>query len=87
MSGLGSGDNGELTFIDWIALISFWVALQNLDLNLTQEDKQDLENDLTDKSSQLLDEIHGHLTAQDEKLNEILELLERRDSNGANQTY
>lgn len=87
MSGLGSGDNGELTFIDWIALISFWVALQNLDLNFTQEDKQDLENDLTEKSRQLLDEIHGHLTAQDEKLNEILELLERRDSNGANQTY
>ena len=48
MSGLGSGDNGELTFIDWIALISFWVALQNLDLNLTQEDKQDLENALTE---------------------------------------
>lgn len=87
MSGLGSGDNGELTFIDWIALISFWVALQNLDLNLTQEDKQDLENDLTEKSKQLLDEIHGHLAAQDEKLNEILELLERGDSNGANQTY
>ena len=87
MSGLGSGDNGELTFIDWIALISFWVALQNLDLNLTQEDKQDLENYLTEKSKQLLNEIHGHLTAQDEKLNEILELLERRDSNGANQTY
>lgn len=83
MSGLGSGDNGELTFIDWIALISFWVALQNLDLNLTQEDKQDLENDLTEKSSQLLDEIHGHLTAQDEKLNEILELLERRKQDAA----
>lgn len=78
MSGLGSGDNGELTFIDWIALISFWVALQNLDLNLTQEDKQDLENDLNEKSSQLLDEIHGHLTAQDEKLNEILEVLRRK---------
>ena len=87
MSRLGSGDNGELTFIDWIALISFWVALQNLDLNLTQEDKQDLENDLTEKSKQLLNEIHGHLTAQDKKIDRILRLLERRDSNGANQTH
>ena len=38
MSGLGSGDNGEFTFLDIISIISFCVGLQNLDLNLQQED-------------------------------------------------
>lgn len=75
MNGLGSGDNGEFTFIDWIAIVSFWVALQNLDLNLTQQDKQDLENDLAERTQLLLDEIHGHLTAQDEKIDRILERI------------
>ena len=74
--GLGSGDSGEFTFIDFLALVSFWISLQNLELNLTQKDKQDLENELSEKSEQLLDEIHGHLTEQDRKIDLILERLE-----------
>lgn len=41
--GLGSGENGELTFLDTLAIASFLISMQNLDLNLTQEDKQELE--------------------------------------------
>lgn len=80
MKGLGSGDSGEFTFIDFLALASFWISLQNLELNLTQKDKQDLENRLAEKSQDILDEIHGHLTLQDKKIDMILERLEVSDN-------
>ena len=76
MIGLGSGEQGEFTFIDLLAVAGFLVGLQNLDLNLTQEDKQDLQNDLADKSKLLLNEIHTHLNTQDQKIDHILQELE-----------
>lgn len=73
---LGSGEQGEFTFIDLLAMAGFLVGLQNLDLNLTQEDKQDLQHDLADKSKLLLNEIHTHLNTQDQKIDHILQELE-----------
>ena len=72
MSGLGSGENGEFTFLDFLAMMSFWIGMQNLEMNLTQDDKQDLQRDLADKSERLLNEIHAHLEQQDKKIDEIL---------------
>ena len=40
--GLGSGENGEFTFLDILAILSFIIGAMNLDENLTQGDKQDL---------------------------------------------
>ena len=65
MKGLGSGDNGEFTFLDTITLVSFIIGLMNLDENMTQGDKQDLQEDLSQKADLLLSEIHGHLEQQD----------------------
>lgn len=76
MMHLGSGEQGEFTFIDLLAMAGFLVGLQNLDLNLTQEDKQDLQHDLADKSQFLLSEIHAHLDTQDQKISKILQRLE-----------
>ena len=73
---LGSGDNGEWTFLDLIGLMSFFIGVQNLDLNVTQEDAQNLERELTKKTDRIINEIHTHLEMQDEKLNEILQRLE-----------
>ena len=75
MSGLGSGTNGEFTFLDNIAIVSFIVGLLNLNENLTQGDKQDLMDELSKKSDDLLTEIHSHLQEQDAKLDSILKEL------------
>jgi hypothetical protein len=80
MKGLGSGDNGEFTFLDFLAIASFYIGLQNLDLNLTQDDKQDLQNDLAEKTDSLLSEIHGHLTNQDKMLKRLEERLDVIDT-------
>ena len=62
----------QLSFIDLLSIASFVVSLENLEENLTQSDKQDLQKDLTDKADLLLKEIHKHLEQQDQKIDEIL---------------
>ena len=73
--GLGSGENGQFTFLDTISLISFMIGVMNLNENLTQGDKQDLLETFSQKAEELLNEIHGHLQEQDEKIDKILEEL------------
>ena len=65
----------NLTQLDLINLLSFFFTVENLQANLTQNDKQDLENELSEKADSILKEIHSHLQLQDEKLNRILEKL------------
>lgn len=82
MKGLGSGENGEFTFLDWLSIFSLVIGLQNLDMNLTQDDKQELQNDLTEKAERMLKEIHEHLESQDKKLTEIIIKLEELKDGG-----
>lgn len=72
----GSGEKGELTFLDAVGLASFFIGLLNLEENLTQGDKQDLMQELSDRADILLAEIHKHLEEQDSKLEYIMELLQ-----------
>ena len=76
MSGIGSGNNGELTFLDLLSIISLCVGLQNLDLNLAQEDLDRQTQELDSRLRTVVDDIHGHLSVQDTKLNLILNRLE-----------
>lgn len=76
-NGLGSGDEGQFTFLDSINLISFIIGLMNLNENLTQGDKQDLLETFSQKADDLLKEIHLHLKSQDEKIDKILEELNK----------
>ena len=71
--GLGSGDNGEFTFLDTLGILSFIIGTMNLNENLTQGDKQDLLQEFSTKADLLLKEIHSHLEKQDNKLDKILE--------------
>ena len=79
--GLGSGMNGQLTFLDNVSLMSFFISLMNLNENLTQGDKQDLQKELENKSKIILDEIQKHLEIQDQKIDLILEKLEELSKN------
>ena len=69
--------NGQLDFLDLISIMSFVISLMNLDENMTQGDKQDLQEDLANKAELLLNEIHAHLESQDIKLDSIIERLDR----------
>lgn len=65
-------NNGQLDFLDVLNIMSFVIGLMNYDENLTQNDKQDLMQELNAKSDKLLEEIHKHLTEQDKKIDSIL---------------
>ena len=64
----GSAPNGEMSFLDIISLMSFFIGIQNLDMNITQEDVQNT-------AEKILNEIHTHLEDQDRKIDQILEIL------------
>lgn len=76
MSSLGSGANGELTFIDILAIVSFCVGLQNLDLNLAQEDLDNQTQELDRRLRDVVDNIHQHLQEQDKKLDYVISQLD-----------
>ena len=68
-------NSNPLTFLDIINLMSFMIAIMNLNENLTQGDKQELLESLSNQTSELLNEIHSHLKEQDKKIDSILEVL------------
>lgn len=76
---IGSGGNGELTFLDIVGLLSFFIGVLNLDANITQSDvqeqTQDLDERFTTATKSALAEIHDHLQDQDRKIDQILEVL------------
>ena len=63
--------NSELKFLDLLNIASFCIGIMNLNQNLTQTDKQELENKLDEELKVLVDDIHNHLREQDKKINEI----------------
>lgn len=74
-NGLGNGEFGQFTFLDMVSLMSFFLTLMNLNENLSQNDKQDILENLSNRSDLLLKEIHEHLQNQDEKIDKILEVI------------
>ena len=62
-------------FLDALAIVSFLVGLQNLEMNITQEDMQNTESKLSNTLREQVKEIHEHLELQDAKINHILEIL------------
>lgn len=76
---MGSGANGELTWLDLLNVLSFYIGLKNLDLNIDQNDMDRQTKEIDERANELvhdaITEIHQHLEKQDQKINKILEVL------------
>lgn len=70
----------ELTVLDVLNVLSFFIGLMNLDENLTQGDKQDLMSATDKQTAVILKEIHTHLEQQDRRLDELINRLEVVDN-------
>lgn len=70
----------QLEFLDLLSIASFCICLMNLDENITQGDMQDLQHDFATRAEILLEEIHNHLNNQDNKLDNILQRLEKLEN-------
>ena len=72
--------DGGWTFLDLVAIISFVVGLQNLEMNIDQNDMQAQTQEIGKAADELvsnaLSDIHLHLAEQDRKLSEILRRMD-----------
>ena len=64
--------NRQYDLLDVLNILSFVIGLLNYNENLTQNDKQELLEELDNQTTTLLEEIHAHLKEQDIKIEEIL---------------
>ena len=73
-------DDQQLNFIDLLSVMSFFIGLMNLDMNITQNDieKQtaDIDEKVNDHLNDVLKQIQQHLQEQDLKLSVIRKQLE-----------
>lgn len=78
----------QLEFLDILTIMSFCIALQNLDLNISAEDiansSAEIEKVVNERLEKALEDIHGHLSVQDTKLSLILNMLEERNDSRGN---
>ena len=59
--------------------ISLLLGILNLQENLTQSDKQDIVDNFNKKAEELMSKINAHLQLQDQKIDRILEILNKSD--------
>lgn len=69
-------NNEQLSLLDILNILSFIIGVLNYNENLTQGDKQELMQELDNKISLVLDEVHKHLEVQDRQLSTIIKRLE-----------
>lgn len=72
-------ENRMLNDLDIISILSFGIALKNLDLNISQNDLQQIAKALDQDLIRALAGIHEHLQKQDAKIDYILDLLEEKN--------
>lgn len=76
---IGNGASGELTWLDFLNVLSFYIELKNLDLNIDQNDMDRQTKEIDERANKLVHdaiaEIHQHLEKQDQKISLILKKL------------
>lgn len=71
----------QMDFIDLLSVASFVIALENLDMNITQEDMAEASAKIDRSVKKEIENVHEHLAIQDAKLNLIISTLERMERN------
>ena len=67
-------DNRKSNIFDAMTVVGFLIGLANYDENITQSDLQDM-------MKCMLKDVHEHLEEQDNKIDNILELLKEGEQN------
>lgn len=64
-------------FIDWIAILSFWIAVLNLEQNIEQSKDQDIHKANDKQQKDMLEAIHREFDEQNERLSLIEHKLDK----------
>ena len=68
-----NGSERKDSILDAMAVISFFVGMANYEENITQSQLQEV-------AKGIMSDIHMHLKEQDNKIDRIIELLEKEDA-------
>ena len=64
-------------FMDWIAILSFWIAILNLEQNIEQSKDQDIHKANDKQQKDMLKAIHGEFDEQNQRLSLIEHRLDK----------
>ena len=64
-------------FMYWLAILSFWIAILNLEQNIEQSKDQDIHKANDKQQKEMLQEIHGEFDEQNQRLSLIEHRLDK----------
>ena len=64
-------------FMDWLAILSFWLAILNLEQNIEQSKGQDIHKANDKQQKDMLKAIHGEFDEQNQRLSLIEHRLDK----------
>ena len=64
-------------FIDWIAILSFWIAILNLEQNIEQSKNQDIHKANDKQQKDMLEAIYREFDEQNQRLSLIEHRLDK----------
>ena len=70
-------DQRNSGFIDWIAILSFWLAILNLEQNIEQSKDQDIHKANDKQQKDMLEAIHREFDEQNQRLSLIEHRLDK----------
>ena len=70
-------DQRNSGFIDWIAILSFWIAILNLEQNIEQSKDQDIHKANDKQQKDMLEAIHREFDEQNQRLSLIEHRLDK----------
>lgn len=71
---MDNSENRSFDFLNLINILSFWIAVMNLEQNIEQSKEQDINKSNEKQQKEILDNIHK----QFEKQNQLLYSLEKK---------
>lgn len=64
-------------FMDWLAILSFWIAILNLEQNIEQSKDQDIHKANDKQQKDILEAIHREFDEQNQRLSLIEHRLDK----------
>ena len=64
-------------FMDWLAILSFWIAILNLEQNIEQSEDQDIHKANDKQQKDMLEAIHREFDEQNQRLSLIEHRLDK----------
>ena len=70
-------EQSEFNSLDMLNILSFWIAILNLEQNIEQSKDQDIHKANDKQQKEMLQEIHNEFEAQNERLSLIEHRLDK----------